>query len=37
MLLERALYGRPEGARALLGRVVMLLRRVIEMLRGALS
>ena len=37
MLLERALYGRPEGARALLGRVVTLLRRVIEMLRGALS
>jgi len=37
MLLERALYGRPEGARGLLGRVVMLLRRVIEMLRGALS
>jgi hypothetical protein len=37
MLLERALYGRPEGAGALLGRVVTLLRRVIEMLRGALS
>jgi len=37
MLLERALYGKPEGARALLDRVFMLLRKVIGMLRGALG